>query len=220
MNEKSEKMDKKLEERDKTIENMGKTIEKLVKTLKIHDNSNTPPSKRLPASNTKPRNGNGAGRKQGGQKGHTGKTSKPKPTKFENHKSEKCPDCNSDNLEVTDTAIHDVTDIKKTIQSTTTHHTLETCRCLDCGRHGITANMRGTVPKEGNYGPGIIRDITSLYESRMPVKMISRNSERDMGIHISTGSICNILGRLGTCLDKPAKHILAIPYDSQNTTRR
>ena len=158
MNEKLVKMDKKIEERDKTIE-------KLVKTLKIHDNSNTPPSKRLPASNTKPRNGNSAGRKQGGQKGHTGRTSKPKPTEFENHKSEKCPDCNSSNLEVTDTAIRDITDIKKTIRTTTIRHTLDTCKCLDCGRRGITANTQGTVPKEGISWPGIIRDVASSYES-------------------------------------------------------
>ena len=43
----------------------------------------------------------------------------------------------------------------------------------------------------------------------MPVKMISKNSERDMGIHISTGAIYDILRRVGTCLNRPAKHILA-----------
>ena len=59
---------------------MHNTIKKLEKMLKAYDNPNTPPSKKLPASNTKPRNSSGTERKQGGQNGHKGKTSKPKPT--------------------------------------------------------------------------------------------------------------------------------------------
>ena len=43
---------------------MHNTIKRLEKILKAYGHSNTPPSKKLPASNTKPRNGNGTKRKQ------------------------------------------------------------------------------------------------------------------------------------------------------------
>ena len=49
----------------------------------------------------------------------------------------------------------------------------------------------------------------------MPVKRISKNSERDMGIHISTGVIYDILRRAGTCLNMPARHILAPPITAK-----
>ena len=43
---------------------MSYTIKRLEKMLKAYDNFNTPPSKKLPASNTKPRNGNSNGTKK------------------------------------------------------------------------------------------------------------------------------------------------------------
>ncbi len=43
----------------------------------------------------------------------------------------------------------------------------------------------------------------------MPIKMISNNSQRDIGVSISTGAVCNILARVGSRLARPAGRILA-----------
>ena len=92
---------------------------------------------------------------------------------------------------------------------TTTRHTINTCKCTRCGRRDIAPDTRGAIPREGSYGHGVISDVVSSYESRMPVKMISDNNQRDIGIHISAGTVCNILARVGSCLATPAGRILA-----------
>ena len=198
-----------------------KEVRSLKAILKAYDNSNTPSSQQLRTSKKKanPNNiGNAKSnaksksntkRKRGGQVGHQGKTSRPKPTQFQNHRPAKCPKCDSENLKDTHKKTHDVTESKKIITTTTTRHTLYTCKCLKCGKGNIAPKTDGIIPKSGNYGKSIISDVVDSYDSRMPVKRISKNSQRNIGTHISTGAICNILHRVGIWLHKPAYQILA-----------
>ena len=205
-----------LEKQDTLMVKMAETIKKLEAALKRYDNPNTPPSKKFPkAKKTQPSRNHGPKRKQGGQKGHPGKTSKPKPTKFQEHKPEKCPDCSSENLEITDSIKRNITERRKIIKVTTTCHTIHTCKCLKCGRIDIAPDTTRIVPKNGSYGHGIVSDVLSSFESRMPIKMISKNSQRDTGIHLSTGAICNILYRVGSCLKTQTAQILASLYHAK-----
>lgn len=181
-------------------------IKKLERRILAYDNAHTPPSKKLPSR--KKRHTNSTGRKPGGQKGHVGKTSKPKPTVSKIHTPEKCPVCGSDNLTITHTEKQNITESHKTITVVTTRHIINTCKCLQCGRQDIISKVPD-IPKKGDYGPNIIQDVVSSYESRMPVYMISKNSKRDIGTGISTGAVCNILYRVGDGLNIPAKQILA-----------
>ncbi|MCG8531300.1 MAG: IS66 family transposase [Desulfovibrionales bacterium] len=195
------------------MEERDNTIKRLEAMLRAYDNSNTPSSKKLPGSKTKPAGANEAGakakkKKQGGQKGHAGRTSKPKPTRFEDHAPKKCPRCDGGRLRTTSVAARNITDRKVTTEVTTTCHTINTCECTECGLEGIKPDMRGVIPDEGGYGIGVISDVVSSYERRMPVRMISDNSLRDIGVDISAGSVCNILSRVGSRLGRPSEQIL------------
>ena len=209
MGAKLEESDRTMAEMHDTMAEMHDTIKRLEGMLRAYDNPGTPSSKKPPSSKTKKRGGGGTGKKRGGQDGHPGRTSKPKPTKFQDHTPEKCPDCGSGRLRTTHSRIRDITDRKVTIEVDTTRHTINTCECTRCGRGGITPDTRGAFPGEGGYGHGVISDVVSSYESRMPVRMISDNSRRDIGVHISAGAVCNILARVGSRLARPAGRILA-----------
>ena len=178
--------------------------------FRMYDNPNTPSSKKPPVSKTKKRSSSGGMRKKRcGQKGHQGRTNKPKLTKFQDLAPSRCPCCGSDKLRTTRSRIRDITDRKITIEVDTIRHTINTCECTRCGRRNMEPDTKGVVPRDGNYGHGVISDVMSSYESRMPVKMISDNSQRCIGVHISTGSVCNILARTGSRLNGPAGRILA-----------
>lgn len=192
------------------MEEMAKAIKDLQARLAVYDNYNTPPSQKRPAPKPKggSSNGGGTGRKQGGQKGHPGKTSRPKPTAFQEHMPTGCPDCGSQDLEVTGTRKRDITDVRRTATVTTTRHSIHTCRCGRCGRGGIIPDTKGVVPVSGNYGTGVVLEAASHYESRMPVRMIAGNMARASGLMVSTGAVRNILYRLGTGLAGSADAVL------------
>ena len=200
------KLKQKLELQDRLIDDLKNKMERLEARLRKYDNANTPPSKKYPARNSEQPGDAKTERMQGGQKGHPGKTSKPRPTKFETHTPEKCPGCGSEDLTVTDTKQQITTDRRRIIEVATTQHTIHTCRCGGCGLGGIKTEG---VPGRGGYGPGVVSDVTAAWESRMPVRMISQNSERDIGVPLSTGAVSNILKRTGEGLRAPAAGILA-----------
>ena len=205
---KQEKTDERMSVQYELIDDLKNKIERLEAQLRKYDNANTPPSKKYPARSTGQPDDAKTKRRRGGQNGHPGRTAKPKPTEFETHKPKECPDCGSEDLEVTGAGQRTITERRKTIETVTTQHTMNTCRCSRCGLEGIVAEAAG-VPRQGGYGPGVVSDVAASWESRMPVKMISGNSRRDIGLHLSAGAVSNILRRLGGRLDEPAGAILA-----------
>ncbi len=149
-----ELMGEKLKERDRAMAEMHDTIKRLEGMLRAYDNPSTPSSKKLPSSKTKKRSGGGTGRSRGGQKGHQGRTGKPKPTKFQDHTPKKCPDCGSDKLRTTRSRIWDITDRKVTIEVDTIRHTINTCECTGCGRGGVEPDTNGAIPSGGSTATG------------------------------------------------------------------
>ena len=131
-----------------TIEMQGQMIEKLnlsvaelKRRLVRHDNYNTPPSqKKGPGwpdtkkdekkngsdKSTKTRKGQkdrgeatGSPRPRGGQKGHEGRTRRPKPTEFKEHTPSACPECGSGHLSIITTEKRDITRKECTVK---VHH--------------------------------------------------------------------------------------------------
>ena len=115
-----------IEQQWQMIEELNRLIVDLKLRLCQHDNYNTPSSqqrgskmystkkkkeeekKKKSDTSSKTRKdqkgrGDGAdGQKlRGGQKGHKGRTCKPKPTASEDHTSNSCPKCSSGNLSIT-----------------------------------------------------------------------------------------------------------------------
>ena len=218
-----------------TIEMQGQTIEKLnlsvaelKRRLVRHDNYNTPPSqKKGPGwpdakksddknngnnKSTKTRKGqnreNAAGspKPRGGQKGHEGRTRRPKPTEFKEHTPDACPECGSGNLSITKIIQRDITKAVRTVRSITTRHTINTCRCHRCPKD---IEPETGLPDTGSYDSSIIAEVADGYACRMPFRMIADWMSRH-GIPLSTGTAHNIMRRLGEYLGTPAAYIAAM----------
>jgi hypothetical protein len=181
-------------EQGQAIEKLKQSVTDLKRRLVRHDNYNTPPSqKKGPGwpdakksddknngnnKSTKTRKGrsreNAAGsqKPRGGQKGHEGKTRRPKPTEFKEHTPDACPGCGSDNLSITKTIQRDITKVVRTVRSITTRHTINTCRC-SCGQKDIESET-GLPPrrhkKRGRVGQTQRRAMIKIMEIINPQK--------------------------------------------------
>ena len=203
--EDKQKFEKKITSLKQIIKKMKESVKDASGKLAAHDNFNTPPSKKIPRP--KP-NHTKSKRKQGGQKGHPGKTSKPKPTQFVDVAPKKCPKCDSTDLKVTHEYKRDITEVKRIVETTTTRYNVQNCQCQKCGHDNITPDTQG-IPKSGQYGSNITSEVFSAFGYRMPLRVIMKYLIRACGIRLALGTIYNILNRLGEWLDKPALHILA-----------
>ena len=203
----------KREKKHKTeIDTLQKTNKGLKANLKRHDNSNTPSSAKPPGSKKKRSKiikPNTKKKKQGGQKGHVGKTFKPKATRTVEHKPDNCNNCGSNDLKVIKTSSRNITEVTKIITKETVCHRNYECECKECGQKGIISDSVKEIPKKGNYGKNVIKDVVLGWVSRTTINMIATNSERNIGLPISTGTIQNILFMIGFCLELPAMGILA-----------
>ena len=195
-----------LEMQEQALEKLKQSVAELKRRLVRHDNYNTPPSqKKGPGwpdakksddknngnnKSTKTRKGrsreNAAGsqKPRGGQKGHEGKTRRPKPTEFKEHTPDACPGCGSDNLSITKTIQRDQGGA--TVRSM--RHTINTCRC-SCGQKDIeseTPSRQGKLRFEHNCRGG------RRLVCRMPFRMIADWMARH-GIPLSTGTAHNII---------------------------
>ena len=218
-----------------TIEMQGQMIEKLnlsvaelKRRLVRHDNYNTPPSqKKGPGwpdtkkdekkngsdKSTKTRKGQkdrgeatGSPRPRGGQKGHEGRTRRPKPTEFKEHTPSACPECGSGHLSIITTEKRDITRKECTVKVITTRHTINTCRCHRCPKD---IEPETGLPDKGSYDSSIIAEVADDYACRMPFRMIAERMAR-YGVSLSTGTAYNIMRRLGESLDTPAADIAAM----------
>ena len=229
------KLKQTIEMQGQTIEMQGQTVEELKRSvtdlkrrLVRHDNYNTPPSqKKGPGwpdakksddknngnnKSTKTRKGQnhenatGSPKPRGGQKGHEGRTRRPKPTEFKEHTPDACPECGSGHLSIITTEKRDITRKECTVKVITTRHTINTCRCHRCPKD---IEPETGLPDKGSYDSSIIAEVADDYACRMPFRMIAERMAR-YGVSLSTGTAYNIMRRLGESLGTPAADIAAM----------
>ena len=122
---------------------------------------------------------------RGGQKGYKGKTCKPKPTEYEDHTQNSCPECGSGNLSITKILKRNIAKALRTVMVITTSHSINTCRCRSCGRDGIEPETG--LPNNGSYDSSITTEVADDYACRMPFRMIADRMTRH-GITLSLGT--------------------------------
>ena len=155
---------------------LAKKVEELERVMKVHDNPHTPSSRKTPAHQSEvsknknksklPKNRSPrpkSGRKPGGQKGHEGKTSKPKPDAFEEHDMHKCAGCGSDRIHETGLKIRDITELPPPPPPITTRHTIHVYECDKCGAKGMEPETG--LPSSGALGSGVIAEMGNNYLS-------------------------------------------------------
>ena len=142
-------------------------VAELEKVLKIYDNPHTPPSKRAAGPKKKAAEGSPSppGRKQGAQEGHPGRTSRPKPDRFEEHRMSECAGCGSRRIRATGRRIRDITEITPPPPPVTTRHTIHVYECAGCGRGGMEPETG--LPGRGMLGPRASAEIVGNLMDRM-----------------------------------------------------
>ena len=197
----------------KENEKIRKENEELRRLLTLHDNANTPPSrkmtKRRKKTDASKKGGDPSGketppRRRGAQPGHKGKTNKPTPTEFETHVPIRCPGCGDTSLVGESTEVIDITEIPQPVKATTTRHYLTTCRCSSCGMDGI--DPRADLPKGGSYGRNVVGTVVHNFLDRLPGRLNAASMGRH-GIEMSTGAIHNVLFRTGLSLGEPSLEV-------------
>ena len=136
----------------------------------------------------------GSPKPRGGQKGHEGRTRRPKPTEFKEHTPNACPECGSGHLSIITTEKRDITQKECTVKVITTRHTINTCRCHRCPKD---IEPETGLPDKGSYDSSIIAEVADDYACRMPFRMIAERMAR-YGVSLSTGTAHNIMRRLGS----------------------
>ena len=136
--------DLKMENADLKMENadLKNKVTKLTNTLAYYDNSNVPPSHNTltqqAVTKQKRTRNNGdektAKKSVGGQKGHKGRTNKPKPTEFKTYTPKQCPKCKTESIEIVKTVKEIVTDIAPPPPPVTTEYTIKIAKCKQCNR--------------------------------------------------------------------------------------
>ena len=154
-------------------------VKELEKINKIHDNAHTPSSRMTYTQKMiaakKNRDRPKSGRKQGAQKGHPGKTSKPEPTEFEEHTMSECPNCGSDSIINTGQKTHNITETPPPAKPVTTRHTINVYECCRCGQKGMEPDAG--LPSAGDLGRNACGRAVINFDDRMP----HRTNARRMG---------------------------------------
>ena len=124
---------------------------------------------------------------------------------------------------VTNTQTRTITDVKK-VESETTKHKIEKCKCTNCGAKDIEPdtlieiNTDGSegqsrslmpadiLPEFGELGWNAITEIFSRYMDRTPHGVIAR-AMRDMGVPVSTATVYKVVSGVGKLLGAEARKI-------------
>ena len=173
-------------------------LKKAEKINKMHDNAHTPSSKmtytqKLIAAK-KARDRPKSGRKQGAQKGHPGKTRKPEPTEFKEHRMRECPECGSGRIRNTGQKIRHIMETPPPAEAVTTRHTINVYECRRCGQKGMEPDAG--LPSSGELGCNASGRVVVNFDDRMPHRMNARRMGRD-GLAVSVGTVNNVLARAG-----------------------
>ena len=173
-------------------------VKELEKINKIHDNAHTPSSKMTYTQKMiaakKNRDRPKSGRKQGAQKGHPGKTSKPEPTEFKEHSMRECPNCGSDSIINTGQKTRNITESPPPAKPVTTRHTINVYECGRCGQKGMEPDAG--LPSAGELGRNACGRVVANFDDHMPHRMNARRMGRD-GLTVSVGTVSNVLARAG-----------------------
>ena len=194
-------------------EDLRKESEELRRHLAIHDNANTPPSRKMAKHRKKTDATKGGAdpsgketppKRRGAQPGHKGKTSKPAPTESQTHAPIRCPGCGNTALNEESSEVVDIAEMPQPVKATTIRHILVTCRCGGCGLGGIEPNT--DLPKEGSYGRNVVGTVVHNFLDLLPGRLNAASMGRH-GIDMSTGAIHNVLSRSGLSLGAPTLEV-------------
>ena len=191
---KDKKYNKKTSELKDTITHLKKENKKYKALDDFHNGSNTPSSKKSVTGQQLKKitaqNRTKSKRKQGAQKGHKGKTNKPKPTEVVNVPLDKCQECGSKNIKKKRVVSRIVTEQEPPPPPNVVQYNEDEGDCNDCGAQNMRANSG--IPKKGNYGMNIVFTVVFNFLLRLPAR---KNVEllQHMGISIGLGTIHNIL---------------------------
>lgn len=208
---------------ERSLAHVSRQLAALQKQVKIHDNPHTPPSHRTPTQEKMGRgragkkgggkkdNGKGdgasSGRKRGAQKGHPGKTSRPKPERFEEHVMHECAECSSPHILATEQKTRDITELPPPPKPVTTRHTINVYDCADCGARGMVPDT--DLPDKGALGRRASAEIVGNFIERLPHRLNAARMAR-VGLPVSTGTVHNVLTRVGSNMNGKVAAILAV----------
>ena len=208
-------LNRNLVRRDEEIERLKARIAELEDGAKpivrTSANSSVPPSKNpigVPhtQSQRKP-----SGRKTGGQKGHQGSTrlQSGNVTGTERwYPAAVCPECGRplDMESATVAATRQVVDIPLPITATVVNHLQMRVKCA-CG-HCCKGRFPESVNAPVSYGPNIMAmtSYLSTYQN-VPFKRLTHLFETVFGLHISEGSVSNMLNAMRRLSKKPYEMI-------------
>lgn len=189
------------------VEELEKENEALRRRLnKDSSNSSKPPSSdsifKRPERKPRGKRRNKSGKKPGGQIGHKGN----KLTKFEtvdhkeDHALDHCPCCQSKDLNLIKTRVHQVLDIPLP-KLEVTEHTSYNYTCGGCGEQ-VSSAIAQELKQEVQYGPKIkaLVNYLSIYQL-IPFKRLTELIEDIYGQRISQGSISNFNKEMSDKLD-------------------
>ena len=131
----------------------------------------------------------GGQKSRGGQKGHKGRTCKPKPTEYETHTQDSCPRYGSGNLSITKILKRNIIKALRKVKVITTSHSINICRCRSCGYNGIES--KDCLPNNGSYDPSITTEVADDYAYCILFRMIADRMTRH-GLMLFSGTVHNI----------------------------
>lgn len=193
---------------------MADLREKLAAALKDSSTSSKPPSSDIVKPPPAPRDDTSEKRTIGGQPGHAKHERTPFPpeqiTHFEKHLLDACPCCggrlcrNGDFAKIVQQI--DITRPPLTIEE----HISPEYWCERCQR-SFKAPMPAHIDKGGLAGPQLTALIAYLKGACHASFSTTRTFLRDVvGVTISRGELCKILGKVSAALEKPYDELLAL----------
>ena len=153
----SKAVSKVTEKYEQIIAEKDKRIFELECRLNINSDNSSLPSSKTPIyqskiCNSRKPTGDKPGRKVGHEKNGLYKFKDDEITDIIEHKIEKCPNCNSDNLELIETKSRDEYDIEVVVKKN--RHNFYVYKCLNCGEL-IKSSIPMELHGENQYGVGI-----------------------------------------------------------------
>ena len=181
------------EQQGQIIKKQEEQIRRLLRREAYNDGPNAPPSKGTITWQQHKKSvqdkRSPSGRKQGGQPGHKGATSKPKPDRTETATMESCNICDSKDIRETHVETRTITDTPPPPPPpVTVRYDISHYDCNTCGAKDISSNP--DIPKNGSFGKNIARTVVTNFLFRMPNR---KNAEylATLGISMASGTICH-----------------------------
>jgi len=200
-----ENLQKRIKELEETLAEREKLIADLERRLKLYENPNTPPSRRMyPSKKLK----SGGKRFPGSPKGHPGKTRfKPKPDVVKvPERKDKCERCGASLGEPSYVNHRILEEVSNPAPKQVIDFLEFEWECEACGSH-MTAR-HPDCPPEGLFGKNVYVQTTLLkYEDRLPLRKVQAALERH-GLTVTPSTVLEILRRAAMWLRPEYERIL------------